>query len=231
MEEGLSIDQLCLFTRDSCGALGIELPLRFSYRALMCCANIPTFVLENCVNGTIIVLFRGWWICLEFLFEFDIHKWDTLKSLILKFAAFHVSSILYKCWVFTLEENNGMSGSITPDCLPPEEKFAHGLIRVIPFKNFGDWAMDPRKLAGTKIPLFEGLLPEGLSEAYRAWKRQKRVLKPSKRWATFDSKRSKKLPDPRFDLELDPKDPSGLSCWSLILKSVNKKIRFDFQVA
>ena len=104
-----------------------------------------------------------------------------------------------------------MSARITPKSPPPEEKFAHGLIRVIPLENFGDGARDPRKIARKKLPLFEGLLPDGLPEAHRAWKRQKRVLKPMKRRATSDSKVSKKLPDPRFDPDFDPEDLLGLS--------------------
>ena len=104
-----------------------------------------------------------------------------------------------------------MSARITPESPPPEEKFAHGLIRVIPLEKFGNGARDPRKIAQKKLPLFEGLLADELSEAYRAWKRQKRVLKLRKRRATSDSKGSKKLPDPRFDPEFDPKDPLGLS--------------------
>ena len=39
--------------------------------------------------------------------------------------------------------------------------------RVIPLGSFGDGARDPRKIARKKLPLFEGLLPDGLSEAYR----------------------------------------------------------------
>ena len=58
-----------------------------------------------------------------------------------------------------------MSARITPDNLPPEEKFSHGMIRVIPLENFGDGARDPRKIARKKLPLFEDLLPDGLSEA------------------------------------------------------------------
>ena len=103
-----------------------------------------------------------------------------------------------------------MSVPITPES-PPEEKFPHGMIWVIPLESFGDGARDPRKIAHKKLPLFEGLLPDGLSEAYRAWKREKRVLKPRKRRATSDSKGSKKLPDHRFDPDFDPKDPLGLS--------------------
>ena len=104
-----------------------------------------------------------------------------------------------------------MSVRTTPES-PPEKKFSHGMIRVIPLKSFGDGARDPRQIAREKLPLFEGLLPDGLSEAYRAWKRQKRILKPRKRRATSDSdsKGSKKLPDPRLDLDFDSKDPFGL---------------------
>ena len=104
-----------------------------------------------------------------------------------------------------------MSARITPKSPPQEEKFAHGMIRVITFESFGDVARDPRKIARKKLPLFDGLLRDGLSEAYGAWKRQKRVLMPKKRRATSDSKGSKKLLDPRFDPDFDPKDPLGLS--------------------
>ena len=31
-----------------------------------------------------------------------------------------------------------MSARITPESPPPEEKFSHGMIRVIPLENFGD---------------------------------------------------------------------------------------------
>ena len=103
------------------------------------------------------------------------------------FAGFHLSRILYKSWVFRVEECNNMSARITPVSPPPEEKFAHGLIRVIPLKRFGNRARDPRKIARKKLPLFEGSFPDGLSGAYRAWERQKRVLKPSKWRATSDS--------------------------------------------
>ena len=103
-----------------------------------------------------------------------------------------------------------MSVRITPES-PPPEKIPHGMIRVIPLKIFGDGARDPRKIARKNLPLVEGLLPDGLSEAYRDWKRQKRVLRPRKRRATSDSKGSKKLPDPRFDPDFDPKDPLGIS--------------------
>ena len=107
-----------------------------------------------------------------------------------------------------------MSVRTTPESPPPlEEKFPHGMVRVIPLESFGDGARDPRQIARKKLPLFEGLLPDGLSEAYRAWKRQKRILKPGKRRATSDSdsKGSKKLPDPRLDPDFDSKDPLGLS--------------------
>ena len=104
-----------------------------------------------------------------------------------------------------------MSARITPESPPPEEKFGHGLIRVIPLESFGDGARDPRKVARKKLSLFEGLLPDGLLEAYRAWKRQKCVLKPRKRRSTSDSKGSKTLPDPRFDPDFDPKNFLGLS--------------------
>ena len=90
------------------------------------------------------------------------HNWDTPKSLILKFAGFHLSRILYKCLVFTLEENDKISARITPESPPPEEKFSDGMIRVIPLESFGDGARDPQKIARKKLPLFEGLLPDGL---------------------------------------------------------------------
>ena len=121
-----------------------------------------------------------------------------------------------------------MSVRTTPGSPPQEEKFPYGMVRVIPLESFGDGARDPRQIARGKLPLFEGLLPNGLSEAYRAWKRQKRFLKPRKRQATSDSdsKGSKKLPDPKLDPDFDSKDPLGLSQWSLIFKSVNRKKRF-----
>ena len=103
-----------------------------------------------------------------------------------------------------------MSARITPESPPPEEKFAHGMIWVIPLESFGEGARDPRKIARKKLPLFEGLIPDGLLEAYRAWKRQKRVLIPRKRRATY-SKGSKKLPHARCDPHFDPKNPLGLS--------------------
>ena len=78
-----------------------------------------------------------------------------------------------------------MSARFTFESPPPHEKFAHGLIWVIPLENFGDGARDPRKITRKKLPLFEGLLPDGLSEAYGTWKRQKRILKPSKRREKF----------------------------------------------
>ena len=80
-----------------------------------------------------------------------------------------------------------MSVRTTPESPPPEEKFAHGMVRVIPLESFGNGAGDPRQIAQEKLLLFEGLLPDGLSEAYRAWKPQKRILKPRKRRATSDS--------------------------------------------
>ena len=40
-----------------------------------------------------------------------------------KFASFHLSLILYKCWVFTLEENNKMSARTTPESRPPDSDF------------------------------------------------------------------------------------------------------------
>ena len=51
------------------------------------------------------------------------------------------------------------------------------MIRVNPLECFDDGARDHQNIAQKKPPLFERLLPDGLSEAYRAWKRQKRVLK------------------------------------------------------
>ena len=39
-----------------------------------------------------------------------------------------------------------MSVRITPESPPPEEKFSHGMIRVIPLESFGDGARDPRRL-------------------------------------------------------------------------------------
>ena len=118
-----------------------------------------------------------------------------------------------------------MSVRTTPDSPPPKEKFPHGMVRVIALESFGDGARDPWQIAREKLPLFEGLLPDGLSDTYRALKRQKRIWKPRKRRATSDSdsKGSKKLPDPRLDPDFDSKDPLGLSWWSPIFKSVNKK--------
>ena len=58
-----------------------------------------------------------------------------------------------------------MSALITPESLPPEEKFSHGMIRVIPLESFGDGARDPRKIARKKLPLSEGLLPDGQRRA------------------------------------------------------------------
>ena len=55
-----------------------------------------------------------------------------------------------------------MSARITPESTHPEEQFSHGMIRVIPLESFGDGARDPRKVARRKLPLFEGLLPDGL---------------------------------------------------------------------
>ena len=106
-----------------------------------------------------------------------------------------------------------MSVRNNPESPPPEKKFPHGMVRVIPLESFDDGARDPRKIAREKLPLFEGLLPDGLSEAYRAWKRQMRISKPRKRQATSDSdsKGSKKPPDPRLDTDFDSKDPFGLS--------------------
>ena len=99
----------------------------------------------------------------------------------------------------------------TPESPPPEEKFPHGMIRVIPPESFGDGARDPRKISHKKFPLFEGLIPDRLAEAHRAWKRQKLISKPMKRWAASDSKGSKKFPGPRLDPDVDPKDPLVLS--------------------
>ena len=106
-----------------------------------------------------------------------------------------------------------MSVRTTPESPSPEEKFPHGIVPLIPLESFGDGARDPRQIAREKLPLFEGLLPDGLSEACGAWKRQKRILKPRKRRVTSDSdsKGSKKLPDPRLDPDFDSKDPLGLS--------------------
>ena len=106
-----------------------------------------------------------------------------------------------------------MSVRTTPESPPPEEKIPHGMVWAIPLGSFGDGARTPRQIAREKLPLFEGLLPDGLSEAYRAWRRQKRILKPRKRRATSDSdsKGPKKLPDPRLYPDFDSKDPLGLS--------------------
>ena len=100
-----------------------------------------------------------------------------------------------------------MSKRTTSGSSPPEEKFPHGMVRVIPLESFGDGARYPRQIAREKLPLYEGLLLDGLSEAYRAWKRQKRILKPGKRQATSgsNSKGSKKLPDPRLNPDFDSK--------------------------
>ena len=72
---------------------------------------------------------------------------------------------------------------------------------MIPLENFGDGARDYLQTAREKLPLFEGLLPDKFSEAYRARKQQDTILKPRKRRATSDSDSngSKKLPDPRLD--------------------------------
>ena len=120
---------------------------------------------------------------------------------------------------FTNAEHSGLKGinkmsvRTTSESPPPEEKFLHGMVQVIPLESFGDGAKDHRQIAREKLPLFEGLLPDELLEAYRAWKQEKRILKPRKRRATSDSdsKGSKKLPDPRLDADFDSKDPSGLS--------------------
>ena len=104
-----------------------------------------------------------------------------------------------------------MSARITPESPPPEEKFAHGKIRMIPLVCIGDGARDPRKVARNKLPLFEVLLLDGWSEAYRAWNRQKRISKPRKRRATSDLKGLKKLSDPRFDPDFDAMDLLGLN--------------------
>ena len=92
-----------------------------------------------------------------------------------------------------------MSVRITPESPPPEEKFPHGMVPVIPLESFGDGARGPRQIAREKLPLFEGLLPNGLLEAYRTCKRQK------------GSKGSKKFPDPRLDPDYDSKDPLSFS--------------------
>ena len=34
----------------------------------------------------------------------------------------------------------------TPESPPPEEKFPHGMVRVIPLESFGDGARDPRQI-------------------------------------------------------------------------------------
>ena len=62
----------------------------------------------------------------------------------------------------------------------------------------------------TLLP-FEGVIPDAMAEAYRAWKRQKRFLKLRKWRATSDSKGSKKHPDTRFNPDFDPKDPLVLA--------------------
>ena len=115
-----------------------------------------------------------------------------------------------------------MSVRKTPNS-PPAEKFHHGMIGVVLFESFGGRARDPRKIARKKLPLFEELILDGLADIYRAWKRQKRSLKLRKWRTTSDSKWSKKLPDPRFDPDFDPKDPLGLIWISRIFKSVKEK--------
>ena len=102
-----------------------------------------------------------------------------------------------------------MSVRTTPESPPPEEKFPHGMVRLILLESFGDGARVPWQIARERLPLFEGLLLDGLSEAYRAWKQQKRILKPRKGRATSDSdsKGSKKLPDRRLEPDFDSKDP------------------------
>ena len=57
----------------------------------------------------------------------------------------------------------------------PEEKFQHGVIWVILFESFGDGAEDPRKVVHKKLLIFEGLIQDGLAEAFRAWKCKKRI--------------------------------------------------------
>ena len=104
-----------------------------------------------------------------------------------------------------------MSVRNAPESPAPEEKFSQGIIRVIPLESFGDGARAPRQTALEKLPLFERLLSSGLLEAHRAWKRQKRFIKPRKRRAPSDSKGSKKLPDPRLDPDFDSKNPLVLS--------------------
>ena len=104
-----------------------------------------------------------------------------------------------------------MSVRNTPENPPAGEKFSHGMIQVIPLESFGDGARDLRQTARKKLPLFKVLLPDGLSDAYRAGKQQKRVLKSRKRRATSDLKGSKKLPDPRLGPVFDSKDSLGLS--------------------
>ena len=38
-----------------------------------------------------------------------------------------------------------MSVRTTPESPPPEEKFPHGMVRVIPLESFGDGAREPKK--------------------------------------------------------------------------------------
>ena len=71
-------------------------------------------------------------VSIKFWIEFVIGNWETLKSLIPKFADFDLSRILYMCSVLTLEENNKISVRNTSESPPPEEKLHHGMIRVIP---------------------------------------------------------------------------------------------------
>ena len=189
----------------------------------MSCANIHTFLPKNCLNGSIFCSFivADDFVCLECWVQLVIHNWRYFRIIDPKFSGSNLSRILYKCWVLRLMENN-KSARITPESPPPEEKFP---------QSFGDGDRDPRQIARKKLPLFELTLPDGLLDAYRAWKRQKRVLKTRKRRATSDSKGPKTLPDPRLGPDFDSKDPLGLCRWSLIFKSVNEEKRFDFQVA
>ena len=60
-----------------------------------------------------------------------------------------------------------MSVRNTPESPPPEEKFSHGMIRVIHLESFDDGARNHRQTARKKLPLCEVLIPDGLSEAYR----------------------------------------------------------------
>ena len=89
-----SVSYVCLL-ETAAARWVIELPLCFSYRVLMCCANIHTFVLENPLKGTIIVHFLWRMNFSRVLNWIWYTKRDTLKSLIPKFAGFHLSRIFY----------------------------------------------------------------------------------------------------------------------------------------